>query len=237
MSNINFYWPAGKACAIMVAENAIDKDICDLTISELKKYYAHIAAPGPTIGGVMLNVKNSMDISWSHQAMVEASVPTDRLDTCESHIVEKLFLSISKYKEEFRWLWDWVDIQDTGFRVQEYKKGIGFYREHIDGGMNDSSSTQRRVLAAIVYLNDVDVGGETYFREHNISVPAKAGSICLFPTHWTYPHQGCLPISNDKWIISTFIQKAINYNEITDDSQDKKEIIVASTEMPKQNEQ
>ncbi len=236
MSNISFHWPAGKACAIMVAENAIDKDICELTISELKKYYSQIAAPGPTIGGVIPGIKSTMDISWSHAAMQSANVPTDKLDICENHIVEKLFLSIAKYKEEFKWLWDWVNIQDTGFRVQEYKKGIGFYREHIDGGMDDSDITKDRVLAAIIYLNDVEIGGETYFREHNLRVAAKTGSICLFPTHWSYPHQGCLPISNDKWIISTFIQNAVNYNETIDDSQGKKEIIVSSTEMPKKND-
>jgi len=206
MSNISFHWPAGRSAAIMVAENAIDKEICNLTLSELKKYYNIMASPGPTISGVLTSIKNSMDINWSHHTLVEYNLPTDKLDTCENAIVEKLFLSIAKYREEFRWLWDWVNIQDTGFRVQEYKKGVGYYREHIDGGMDHTPTTKDRVLAAIIYLNDVEMGGETYFREHELKVPAKAGSICLFPTHWTYPHQGCVPISGDKWIISTFIQ-------------------------------
>lgn len=233
MNQVNFHWPAGKSSAIMVAENIIDKDICDLTISELKKYYSQVASPGPTIGGMMPSVKNSMDINWSHSAMEYNNIPTDKLDICETHIVEKLFLSIAKYREQFRWLWDWNDISDTGFRVQEYKKGVGYYREHIDGGMGDSEHTKDRILAAIIYLNDVEIGGETYFREHELNIPAKAGSICLFPTHWAYPHQGCLPISNDKWIISTFIQK--QPCDIVDslDEQNQKEIILSSTEMPK----
>lgn len=233
MDQINFHWPAGKSSAIMVAENIVDKDICDLTISELKKYYSQVASPGPTISGLMPSIKNSMDINWSHSAMVYHDIPTDKLDTCEVHIVEKLFLSIAKYREQFRWLWDWNDISDTGFRVQEYKKGVGYYREHIDGGMGDSEHTKDRILAAIIYLNDVEIGGETYFREHELNIPAKAGSICLFPTHWTYPHQGCLPVSNDKWIISTFIQKKPCDIVHSLDEQNQKEIILSSTEMPK----
>lgn len=233
MNSINFYWPAGTASAIMVAENIVDKDICDLTLSELKKHYSQIASPGPTISGLMPSIKNSMDINWSHHAMASQNIPTDKLDICESHIVEKLFLSIAKYREQFRWLWDWNDISDTGFRVQEYKKGVGYYREHIDGGMGDTTFTRDRVLAAIIYLNDVEIGGETYFREHDINVTAKVGSICLFPTHWAYPHQGRVPISNDKWIISTFIQtRPCDISESTQ-IEDQKEIILSSTEMPK----
>lgn len=233
MDQASFYWPAGTASAIMVADNILDKEICDLTLSELKKYYSQVASPGPTISGLMPSIKNSMDINWSHQAMVSQNIPTDKLDICEVHIVEKLFLCIAKYREQFRWLWDWNNISDTGFRVQEYKKGVGYYREHIDGGMGDKTYTRDRVLAAIIYLNDVQMGGETYFREHELRVPAKAGSICLFPTHWTYPHQGCLPISNDKWIISTFIQTQANDIVEPPDAQEQKEIVLSSTKMPK----
>lgn len=236
MTGINFYWPAGKACAIMVAENAIDKEVCDLALSELKKHYDKMAHPGPTVGGMMPSIKNSMDINWSHHTLVENNLPTEKLDTCENVIVEKLFLCIAKYIEQFKWLWDWTSIQDTGFRVQEYKKGIGYYREHIDGGLDSTEATRDRILAAIIYLNDVEIGGETYFREHDVKVPAKVGSICLFPTHWAYPHQGLLPVSNDKWIISTFIQTIYNSNNISNNSEDGKEIIISSTQMPKENE-
>ena len=88
--------------------------------------------------------------------------------------------------------------------MQHYEKNIGYYREHIDGGIVPRT-TSTRILGAIIYLNTVDVGGGTYFREHDIIVPAKIGSVSLFPAHWTHPHQGMVPISNDKWIISSFI--------------------------------
>ena len=74
------------------------------------------------------------------------------------------------------------------------------------------------MLGAIIYLNTVETGGETYFREHDLKIPAKAGSIALFPAYWTHPHQGCVPISDDKWIVSTFVVKKTEEQENTTNS-------------------
>jgi hypothetical protein len=67
------------------------------------------------------------------------------------------------------------------------------------------SAISERVLAAVIYLNDVDYGGETNFPLHQVAVKAKAGRISLFPATFTHPHESCVPITGDKWIISTFI--------------------------------
>ena len=221
-----FKWPAGKASAIMVAENIIDKSICSDSISQFKKYYSQLFSPGPTIGGINPSVKNSMDTGLSCDNLLANNVPLNPLSMYEQAIVQNLFQCIEYYREQFKSLWEWDNIRDTGFRVQDYKRGIGFYREHIDGGMGHDGARDR-VLGAVIYLNDVEIGGETYFREHNVMVPAKAGSISLFPAHWTHPHQGCVPISDDKWIISTFI---IN----TPMQEENKEIIISSTPMPQE---
>lgn len=225
MSNVNFYWPAGKSGAIMVAENIVDRTICSDALTQFKKYYSQLFSPGPTLGGINTSVKNSMDTGFAHDNLIANNIPLHPLYTYEQIIVQNLFQCIEYYREQFKSLWEWTDICDTGFRVQEYKRGIGFYREHIDGGMGHDGARDR-VLGAIIYLNDVEVGGETYFREHDVMVPAKAGSISLFPAHWTHPHQGCVPISDDKWIISTFIiNKLLLQEEI-------KEVILSSTPMP-----
>lgn len=227
MNEIKFSWPAGKSSAIFLAENIIDKYVCDSVLTECKKHYQTMFSPGPTLGGVDTSVKNSMDMSWSYQSLVDSDIPTEPLTTYENIITEKLFQTIEMYRESFRWLWNWTNISDTGFRVQEYKKGYGFYREHIDGGIGPQEASTR-VLAAIIYLNTVEVGGGTLFREHDLMVPAKAGSICIFPTNWTHPHQGCVPISDDKWIISTFI--------IPTPAPIEEQVILNSTPMPKTNE-
>jgi hypothetical protein len=204
MSNPLFTWPAGKSSAIMVAENAISDDVCDLFVNNLALHSSKLFSPGPVLGGVIPSVKNSMDFSWSEETLLAENIQSDVLISCESEIARNVWAVIQSYRESFRWLWEWPGLCDTGFRIQHYARGNGFYREHVDGSPGETS-TQERVLGAIVYLNSVEVGGETFFREHDIYVSAKRGSVALFPATWTHPHQGMIPISNDKWIISTFI--------------------------------
>jgi hypothetical protein len=200
---IEFSWPAGKSSAIMVAENILSEKLCASIIEESSKCYS-LFSPGPVMGGLAPTVKNSMDFSWSKNVLIDNNFPPEPLSSYEMEVSKAIFTSVAYYREQFKWLWDWAGICDTGFRMQQYLRGEGFYREHIDGGPVPTV-VLNRVLGVVVYLNTVEVGGGTYFRQQDTYVPAKAGSISLFPAYWTHPHQGCVPVSNDKWIVSTFM--------------------------------
>jgi prolyl 4-hydroxylase len=204
--NPSFYWPASKSSAIMVAEDIINSDVCDGIIRECGLYYSSLFSPGPVVSGIFPSIKSSMDFNWSEDVLRSVGVPHGPLTTYEHEVVSSLWVAIAYYRENFRWLWDWEGMCDTGFRLQHYKRGIGHYREHVDGGPGESA-VSARMLGVVIYLNTVDVGGSTFFREHDIHVPAKRGSIAIFPANWTHPHQGCVPLSGDKWIVSTFILK------------------------------
>jgi hypothetical protein len=53
------------------------------------------------------------------------------------------------------------------------------------------------------YLNDVDNGGETVFEE--LFIRPKLGTMIVFPPLWMFPHRGNPPISNLKYIMSTYL--------------------------------
>ena len=76
---IQFSWPAGKSSAIMVAENILSEELCTSIIDESSKYYERLFAPGPVLSGVVANVKNSMDFSWSKDNLVNNCVPPEPL--------------------------------------------------------------------------------------------------------------------------------------------------------------
>jgi hypothetical protein len=61
-----------------------------------------------------------------------------------------------------------------------------------------------RYLVFLWYLNDVEVGGGTEFPELGITVQAKAGRLVIFPPYWMFLHIGQKPVSNDKYILSTY---------------------------------
>lgn len=207
MENVEFNFLGGKSSYILEARNAIDPDLCSDLVNECVKYYDKFFSPGPTIGGVNPFIKSSMDFNFSARDVAEAGVHSPIFFNAESVINDALFGALAYYQKTYSELWSWPGIVDTGFRLQHYVKNFGHYRQHVDGSPwtgNDVSMVSKRVMAGIVYLNNVEVGGETYFPIYEQSVRARAGSIAIFPAHWTHPHQGNPPISNDKWMISTF---------------------------------
>ena len=189
---------------ICVFDNMVPPDVCETLIEECKKYYDVLFYEGPTIGGVAKTIKDCWDFDFSVSNVQGAGLETAVFDKCATSITASISSAIDMYFYNFPELDNQNGFYNTGFRLQHYLQNVGGYKKHCDGMPWDEEPTNRRVLAIIVYLNTVQNGGGTYFPRHNATVPAKQGSIALFPTTWTHPHVGQTPISNDKWIISSF---------------------------------
>ena len=78
----------------------------------------------------------------------------------------------------------------------------GFHAWHQDWGLLPVQA--RRLMAAMIYLNDVEEGGETAFFHQNIKVKPEKGKMVIFPPYFTHMHKGMRPISNDKYICNCY---------------------------------
>lgn len=88
-------------------------------------------------------------------------------------------------------------------RIKHYKNNNeDQFDYHIDAANSD---TCKRFLAFFWYLNDVEEGGETEFINLDVKVKPKAGRLVMFPPLWMYPHKGHKPISNDKYLLSSYL--------------------------------
>jgi len=65
-----------------------------------------------------------------------------------------------------------------------------------------SGSACNRALAWMIYLNDVDNGGETEFLYQQTKFSPKAGNLLMWPAGYTHPHRGNPPYSNDKYVLT-----------------------------------
>ena len=81
-------------------------------------------------------------------------------------------------------------------QILHYPCGEGFYKPHVD-----DEPGSHRIFSALLYLNDVEDGGETYFNKFDISIKPKAGTLALFPANYIYIHEARTPKSNDKFVI------------------------------------
>jgi prolyl 4-hydroxylase len=57
----------------------------------------------------------------------------------------------------------------------------GYFKQHYDPYVDDPNSNIRdRIYTILIYLNDVEEGGETYFNNLNISIKPKKGTGVIF---------------------------------------------------------
>jgi hypothetical protein len=58
------------------------------------------------------------------------------------------------------------------------------------------------MVVGMLYLNDVEEGGETEFLHQKVKIKPSQGTVVVFPTYFTHVHRGNAPISNTKYIIN-----------------------------------
>jgi len=188
---------------IHVRENVFSKDFCDAIINTFEKYdKSNETYVGAMAGGINLNVKNTKELN-----LFQHSDLTDKFNFFEkiNQELSNHFLSNLPFRHYF-------DSPNRLFiepckyevcQVQKYKKDEGHYSEwHVEV---ESFQSSKRLFSMIIYLNDVSDGGETEFLYSGLKIKPKLGSVVIFPSCYPFVHRGTKPISNDKYIISTWL--------------------------------
>jgi len=88
-------------------------------------------------------------------------------------------------------------------KIQKTVPGEGYHVWHCE---NASVATSRRLLLCMMYLNDVEEGGETEFLHQSIRVKPKAGTIVICPAYFTHLHRGNPPLKGDKYMINGWVE-------------------------------
>ncbi len=93
--------------------------------------------------------------------------------------------------------------------MQKYGKNKGGYfhwhSEFYPHPTDPSQPSLHRTLLWMFYLNDVEQGGETEFYFQKLKSKPKMGTLVIAPADFTHTHRGNKPISNDKYIFTSWI--------------------------------
>ena len=101
--------------------------------------------------------------------------------------------------------------RSKNIKIQKTYPAEGYHVWHCE---HDSSPHARdRILSWILYLNDVEEGGETEFLYQSLRFKPKVGTMILFPAHFTHTHRGNPPLSGIKYIATGWIE-FLNTTEI-----------------------
>lgn len=187
--------------SILVYKNALPNELCDELIELFKNNSSIIDGN--------IDIKDRYAGSTkSVYLLAPGSESSDGVSTeLDTHVFNYLRFVTDDYQSKFKWLSDCPEIVDSGYRIQLYSAGVDKYDEHIDGDPW-SLTYQGRVCGVVMYLNNVEDGGETHFPLQGVSIKPEKGSVAIFPANWTHPHEAMVPLSGDKYIIATFLSAA-----------------------------
>jgi hypothetical protein len=189
---------------IYIKKNSLPDILCDDIIEKFEQQDNKF--DGETFGGVNKNVKDTTDF-------IIPKGNTD-LNSEWKDIEECLYKELSKQIKEYKTVINnddyshlSLELHTEFFMIQKYIKGVGKYIYHTDGFF-DVTKKRSRALTFLWYLNDVLDGGETEFM--NLKIKPSKGSLLLFPSTWSYPHRGNMPLSSDKYIITGWLYIFVN---------------------------
>lgn len=179
----------------IVVYRGLDRPLCDAIITAFdrspNKHQGKIGRAGET--SQQADIKSCWDLEIAEQGEWRSLFQQmhTRIQACTSH-----YLSASPVLQSF-------PLQMTGYKIQMYPRQQGYFRWHAD---SVGKGVQSRVAAMVLYLNDVESGGETEFFHQNVKIPPRTGNLLIFPAGWNYMHCGHVPLSADKYVISSFIK-------------------------------
>lgn len=179
---------AEVAPGIFVYDDVIDncQELIDLALSDPKKWRDSRVGRGPLEEVLDKEIRNTRILD----------VPATYANDIKWFEVSQIVWSYAnKYGIE----------HDAPFSNMEYMQLLhystdeGFYKPHVDSGPG-----MQRIFSAVLYLNDVENGGETYFNSFDVSVSPKEGRLTIFPANFMYRHEARSPKNSDKFVLATW---------------------------------
>lgn len=174
---------------IHVYENVLEPDVCQFLINTFEENpdkherYDNEGKPNFTQFNLTANHELSGDIKNVHNFLIQSTIKYR--DIYYNFVDGRVFPEQHAFEQ---------------FRIKKYNcDGVDRFDTHVDVVNYESS---RRYLSFMWYLNDVQ-GGNTVFKD--LQIEPKTGNLLIFPPLWMYPHRGEPPISNPKYVLTTYL--------------------------------
>ena len=197
---------------IYIEDNVLNKPFCKHLIDK----FENDSRPewGHTGGGVELLVKKSKDLcitnlsDWQQEDTILCDILSKEIKKYNKHLNDRIPLTSRTTKKPIELTCirqsHGTKITDSGFGIQKTAPGDG-YTWHDDFSVDKFNGI--RHLTYIFYLNDVDEGWTQFYNGNQIQ--PKTGRLLIFPSTWTYLHQG-YPPKQDKYIVTGWVSESLD---------------------------
>ena len=195
---------------IYTNDNSLSSELCDeiIDLFEKQEYGKY---EGLTRGGVQKNIKDTVDFVIPQDEIwknIEKCLARELQDNLKIYadILNAKYNDVNADQQSDA-TFKLLHYEDIIFRekiIKKYTANVGRYVYHNDFSI-DYEKKEFRKITFLWYLNDVIEGGETDFFAGDIKIRPKKGTLIFFPSSWTYPHSGKMPMSSNKYIITGWL--------------------------------
>ena len=132
-----------------------------------------------------------------------SKIVPDEYKKLKDTLISKILAEVYNYQCHYSILQDIRSQKVSTARLQKTSLGEGYHIWHFEA----LDKCVNRVLVFSVSLNNVNNGGETEFLYQHKRYEQKAGQLLIWPAHFTHTHRGNPPLSNEKYIITGWIDQ------------------------------
>ena len=171
------------------------------------------------LGNVLSNEECDELIRLSKDKMKRSKIGTTRevneLRTSSSSFIEESENAIvARVEKRISSVMNIPIEHGEGLQILQYTPGQE-YKAHYDFFSSTSkAASNNRISTLVMYLNDVDEGGETFFPKLNFSVTPKKGMAVYFEYFYSDQtlneltlHGGAPVITGEKWVATQWMRK------------------------------
>lgn len=184
----------------LLQRNFLEKEQCDAIID----YFEKVNAMGFSYGREENHLVKD-DQSYSIIDTPNFVVNFKANWTMFSPISQQIANAFGPYLEKYSVLRA-NNYQIYDMKIQKTEVGQGYHGWHDDGPAGGIAESRNRAVTFIIYLNDVEEGGETEMLYDPRRIKAEAGKLLIFPSNYMWTHRGNMPISNTKYILTGWIE-------------------------------
>ena len=189
---------------IGVFDNALSKEHCE----ELIKVYEdsvelNYAISRKDMGKEKIYQDNNL-VVVSSKTYVKDDIFFDAVQPAVQQFVNLAWISYEEYAKKYGVLTSLASHRFyDSVKIQKTKPSEGYHVWHCE---HDERKNGSRLLLVMVYLNDVEEGGETEFLYQSRRVKPKQGTMVICPSSFTHTHRGNPPLTGDKYMINGWIE-------------------------------
>ena len=189
---------------VFVKDKAFTDEFCDQIVDHFNLFEEHgLTVEGHSGKGLDYDTKRTTDLDILQIPDLEKRYSNVITSKFNDYLIKEY---LNKLPSQEHFPGNHLFFDSTFYEclnVQRYKQGEGHYNAwHIETGNFQMS---RRMFAFILYLTDVNEGGETELLYSGMKIAPKKGRLLIFPSTFPYVHKGHMPLDNDKYILTTWL--------------------------------